>query len=580
VTELVTNGAIGPVVDIDQPLDFAVALVGDASRPRVAAAVSAAVKDPEGARALLAERYKLVPAENGATIVQGLGRTSRKGEGDDDDDDAAAGFGPEADRTCELAPAYGSAPVRMVCGFSPRAIAELGPWLTRTATRATSTSDLHVEFRETPLHAIVSQQKRFLALALSGVLGGFADAPSVRELLTSAATDAADFVLDLDSASLEVLLGDTGASASVALKTASATSAIARLATAHPERGGPAPAALWQMPADADFAVFQRGVDEADMARGRDRVFKAAAEVLAKEGVKEEDRKALLEALGEFPFSAPLVYASGVDAAAAKKALAAGKPLGYQADRAERLEAARVSTEALLGWRLLALDDGAGKMPAAMKRLVAAWARPGLAAALRARNKDGAPPTLRAAPIAKGVSVVPTGSAHYVLQVALQPPGRADAGKPKPGEKKAAAAKPLTLHVFVVADGTRSWLATGADEMLVASKLSSALAQGGDKLAARSELASFKAGPVGAGGFVTLRGLGESAALGDVADGSFSAAFGDFDTPAQMSDQGLVPIPFSFTTQAGASPVSVASLQVPRAAIEDLVAVILHRGGF
>ena len=46
VTELLTSEAVGPLVDLDQPIDFAVAVTGSGTKMKDLTAVSAAVKDP------------------------------------------------------------------------------------------------------------------------------------------------------------------------------------------------------------------------------------------------------------------------------------------------------------------------------------------------------------------------------------------------------------------------------------------------------------------------------------------------------------------------------------------------------
>ncbi len=147
ITELVAGEALGPLVDLDAPIDFAVASHGEGMKLQGLVAVAAGVKDPEAARAALGERYKLVPAGNGALLIQGLGGAQpRDDEGDDGTDD-----GDDGRRTCELAPAYGVPSTRLVCAKDPKALAELGAWLTRTAPRGEARGDLSVDVRLQPL---------------------------------------------------------------------------------------------------------------------------------------------------------------------------------------------------------------------------------------------------------------------------------------------------------------------------------------------------------------------------------------------------------------------------------------------
>ncbi|HEX3345062.1 MAG TPA: hypothetical protein VHS09_10850, partial [Polyangiaceae bacterium] len=342
VTEAITSEAIGPVVDLDQPIDVAVAVTGSGARMKDLTAISAAVKDPDRVKASLAERYKLVPGDNGVLLIQGLGKPAREGADDDADDDGKrSGDDREASRVCELAPAFGAAPVRLVCGFSPKALAELGPWLTRTATRGPATGDLHVDVRMKPLQATIADQKRLIGMILGSVLGGRLGLSSLRDLAAALGGDLADFAGDLDGLSADVTLGDAGVQLSAALKLPGTTSALARVATGHPERSGPAPAAFWQLPGDADVALFNRGVDEAQLARGRDLVLDAVGGALGESGVKDADRKAIVDALGKLVSPAAMVYASGIDVDAVRKALATDRGLSVQSEQTEKDEAKR-----------------------------------------------------------------------------------------------------------------------------------------------------------------------------------------------------------------------------------------------
>jgi len=581
VTEVLTSEAVGPIVDLDQPIDFAVAVVGSGAKMKDLTALSAAVKDPEKVKAALAERYKLVPGDNGVLVIQGLGKPSREAADDDSDDDGKRG--PEdrdTARTCELAPAFGDAPVRLVCGLTPRALTELGPWLTRTATRGSSTGDLHVDVHMKPLQPTIADQKRLIGMILGSVLGGRLGLSSLRDLAVALGTDLADFAGDLDGASADVTLGDAGAQATVTLRLSGSTSALARIATSHPERSGPAPAAFWRLPGDADVAVFNRGVDEAQLARGRDLVLEAVGSALGESGVKDADRKAIVESLAKLVSPSAMVYGSGIDVDAVRKALATEKGLTAQSEQTEKEEAKRQTIEAFLGWRVIEFDEPSTRMASGLKELAAAIGRPSVGAAYREKLKDAVPPALRLLPAPKGVSLLQ----HYVLELHTlerkAPSPRP--GKPPPPQKPLPPLKPLLVHIFLLPDGRRTWLAVGGDEAVTASRLAVTLGQGGDKLAAHADLAPLKEGTVGAGGFITARGLPEAAQqVSLVLNGATWLAKESFDEGAQMPHQGLTPILFSSTAQSGGAPaVTVSRLSLPKEAIEDVVATVLRRGGF
>ncbi|HEX8789476.1 MAG TPA: hypothetical protein VF765_00890 [Polyangiaceae bacterium] len=588
VSEIMTTEAIGPIVDLDQPIDFAVAVVGSGSRMNEMTAVSAAVKDPDKVRASLAERYKLVPGDNGTTLIQGLGRAADKEDDSDDDDDDAdgdqhkSGKGDGDDgadkRTCELAAAAGDAPVRIVCGWSAKALTELGPWLTRTAARAQSTTDLHADLRMGPLKPTIAEQRKVIGMILGSILGGRVGGSGMRDLMIALGSDAADFATDLDGATLDVTLSDPGALATFGLKLAGSSSTMGRLAVAHPERNGVPPATFWQMPADADLALFSRGIDDPYVARGRELVVGALHDVLTDAGVKDADAKAVGDAVGKLLSGAGGVYASGIDEAGVRSAIAAYKALGSDASDAKRADAKHTEIQELLGWRILEVEQPAAASTDAFKALVAALGRPSVAAAIRAKDKEAQPPVARTAPLPKGAAL-PAGTQHWVVELHSAPhhaEGKHDAKKP------AAPAKATLVHFLVAPDGARSWVAIGGDDTDLAAKLAATLKSGSAGLTARQELASLKDAKVGSAGFLTARSLPEMATtLSVVFGGSGSGAAADMDEADRMPNKGATPIVFTVTPQpAGGAASLVATTLVPRGAVEDLVFAFVRSGGF
>ena len=587
VTELLTSEAVGAVVDLDQPIDFAVAVVGTGAKMKDLTALSAAVKDPEKVKASLAERYKLVPGDNGVLVIQGLGKPAREtADADSDDDGKRTPEEHEASRTCELSPAFGDAPVRLVCGFTPRALAELGPWLTRTATRGASTADVHVEVRMKPLQSTLADQKHLIGMIIGSVIGGRLGLSSLRDLSVALGTDLTDFAGDLDGASADVTFGDAGVQAAVTMKLSGTTSALARIATSHPERSGPAPAAFWQLPGDADIAMFNRGVDERELAKGRDLVLEAVGSALGESGVKDADRKAIVESLAKLVSPAAMVYGSGLDVDAVRRAFATEKGLTVQSEQTEKEDAKRQTIEAFLGWRVIELDEPSTRTASGLKELAAAIGRPSVGAAYREKLRDAVPPALRSVPVPKAAGL-PAGAQHFVLELHTlerKAPSPPRPGKPPPPapKKPLGPLRPLLVHIFLLPDGHRTWLAVGGDEAVTASRLALTLGSGGDKLATQAALAPLKDASVGAGGFFTARGLPEAAQqIPLVLNGATWVAKETFDEALQMPHQGLTPILFSSTAQSGGPlAVTVTRLTLPRDAIEDAVSAVLRHGGF
>ncbi len=562
VTEFVVGEAMGPLVDLDQPIDFAVAVAGSGAAIHDRTAVSVALKDVERAKAAFQDRYKLIPGDNGALFIQGLGRGGHH-DADEAEDDRG-----EEHRACEIAPAYGSTPVRLVCGWGSRALVELAPWLTRTATRAETTSDLHADLRMQPLRATLSAAKRFIATVLASTLGSRLGLSGARDLVVSAGGDVVDFALDLETASVDVKLGDPATTATATLRMSGRASSLARLATAHPERSATPPPSFWQLPGDADLAFFERGIDDTELGRGRDLLLRLASDVLADGGLKDVDRKAILEPLGKLATGSPLAYASGLDADVAEKAMAAERAHRDAPDAALLEEAQRASTEALLGWRVMELDEPPARLVGAVKDLATAWGRPAVAAAFRSKGRPV--PVLRPLPLPKGTNL-PLGAMHYVVEYPF--------GEPRLAAKSSGAAlpgKPIAVQLYIAPDGERTWVGLGAGDVLVARKLASAMGASPDSLAARPEIAPLKTATVGAAGFLTLRAIPESALLfaGPLGGRSTTEAF---DELALLPHRGGVPMWFSWTarSEGGAAPV-VATLEIPRGAMDDIVTTIVR----
>ena len=570
VTEVITSEAVGPLVDLDQPIDFAIGVTGSGATMKDLRIVSAGVKDPDRVKAVLSERYKLVPGDNGAVLVQGLGRP--KHDDGDADDDGKPEPGGEAARVCELAPAFGDAPVRLVCAWSPKALSELAPWITRGAPRAPTRADVQLDFRMEPLEAAIRQGKHLVAMVLGSVVADRIGMASARDLLVAVGTDAVDFATDLSGGSLDLTASDTGAQLKVTLQLPETKSAIARLATAHPERQGPAPAAFWQLPADAGSAHFGRGIDDAELARGRDLVLPLLNDALADEGVKPADARPLLDALGKLLPSAGFVYASGMDLAAVRRTRDAMHAAPDDA------EAKHAFVETALGWGIAEIDEPPARLSSALKAISASLAAPSIAAAYHKKNKDLVPPALKALPPPRGAGL-PPGTVHYVLEIHSRP------DEPKPvasgrHDKPAPPVKPLQLHLFLVPDGPRTWLAAGGEAAVVLSHLAVALGPTGDKLGGRADLAALKDGSIGGGGFVTPASMSLGSGAAAVLMGG--AAHGPVVDLSRMPHQGRSAILVTAAVPAGVKPTTFElRAQVPRDAIEDLVSAgVARAAGF
>ena len=138
----------------------------------------------------------------------------------------------------------------------------------------------------------------------------------------------------------------------------SQTSLIARIATASPEKAGPAPAAFWHLPGDTDMAVFGRGIDPKLTEHPRELLLAALQEELRDSPLPDAERKVLSDVIARSMtlVNAPTMYARGYDLAAVQKGLD-----GPKEDRKDAV------MQAAIGWHLLETDESPQKVGGIVK---------------------------------------------------------------------------------------------------------------------------------------------------------------------------------------------------------------------
>jgi hypothetical protein len=577
VAEMLTGDRTGKLIDLDQPVDLVVATDSTKHAFSQNWAVAAAVLSLEDAKTALSVHYKLVPGDNGAIVISGLG-----GADSDGDDDGH----PHA---CSLAPAVGPGPgpgpARLVCGSSDGALRALLPFLTRTSPRRTIASDVHLEMHSEPVRGFIGLGRTMMPGMLSSALGVHRQSdPAAADVIDGLTAEVADFGTDLDGLTIDAKLEDTSARLETKASFKTATSLTTRMLTAHADRVDLPPATFWHLPADSDLAFFNRGMDTKDLERPRDMLLKVLGHALEKEGLADSDRTAISDALSHlFTSSAPAVFAKGVDFAATQLAL---DSIDAAKDDAAKDTAMRAAVADAVGWWLLGIDESPARVQGALKEMASVWNRPAVAKLMKADAKGSKPPILKMV-ATSGALKLPKDTTHLELTVfpeASSGPGGPGTA-PKKGAKPAPPEKPFNLHVFAVPDAGHVWVAIGANEALMASKVRASMAGAPptDTLASRAGLEPLKDARVSSGGFVTLRsvftGMPDAVpgAQGHRAKRVYAALQG-------FADQGSTPI---FTTVTSAAPAADAaagsvssSIQLPKPAIEGIVRFIMAGGHF
>ena len=163
------------------------------------------------------------------------------------------------------------------------------------------------------------------------------------------------------------------------LKFSGTSSALGRLALANPDRNGPPPPAFWQMSGDADFAFFDRGIDPSEFARGRDLVAQDR-ERQARRGRSQRRRSTRDRRPPRQDRCRRRLWSSqaGSTRTPPSRPSQPRGALGDAADATSRRDASRTSAQALLGWRVVEVDEPATATRIdAMKALALGLCAPG-----------------------------------------------------------------------------------------------------------------------------------------------------------------------------------------------------------
>lgn len=488
--------------------------------------------------------------------------------------------------SCVLAASVGATASRLVCGEKAIDVEQLGPYLTRTLPRlAPPKDDLSAEIRLAPF------ERRYGATLQQGLRMGASVLPSQFHLgqprFDRALTDATyglveevtSLTADLDAFSLGFTAQPKAATGSLAFKFRDSKSWVVQTLNDAGARAAAAPPMFWRLPADASSASFSRGASAKQFSAIRKTIATLIDGWLAHEGVKPAEREALIAALGdEYATDAPTVAGSGRYDAATKAAIL-GKDKGT-------LTLAFREQIANAGWQLFGVEEPADKWIGALERLVAAYNRAGLQKqverGLAAIDIDIPAPQMK---LASAPKTLPKGSVE--LTITVHPDARiaATTAPDYDAKKKRYDAKTgpaVQFHAFVMPDAGRTWVAAGGHRETLLARLQAVQASAPESgtIANRAGLERLKNGVYPSAGFMTVDGL-----LGSV-ESALAETLPKHGLPqvdlnriaSAMPHAGATPIVFESSVQRGAGGASawVTGLEVPKQAIEDVVAAVIQ----
>jgi hypothetical protein len=558
--ELVANAPLGNAVDWSQPMDLGLAFDVNGRSVTPGVGLSVAIRSLDEAKSALATTFKIKPGKAGVFMLEEKGRPDDEGD--------------EDRRFCGLYPANGS-PYRLVCSTSMSSLEAMGAYLARTAPRNTYPSDIHVEGTLAPYQPALNEMRGMLPGTVTAFLGL---KKSSADLANPAVADLVDFAIDLDKITLDANVSDAQGTATLTASFKSAQSLVARLAVAHPERADTPPPAFWHLPVATDMAYFHRGIDEKELAHPRDLAFEALGRELKDQGATDADKKAITDVISHLftMMTLPSVFAKGVDWEAVQKSIQNSKAQSKDPKDAKvAMDAKLAVLEQTAGWNLLGVEAPIAKVDALAKEFSAVIARPTVAKWFKASGKKFTALSLRATPAARAASL-PKGTLHYELTVT-----RASEPAPPPAKVANAGAKaekpvpekPAKVHVYLVPDGSRTWVALAVDDALAVKTLSKITANdAAASLEKREGLEALHQAKVGAAGFVTMRGYLAGSPLAYAME--TRALVDPFAGLRAAPAQGTAPIAFTFTSLAGKDGNAgsmVVTARVPKAAIQDIV---------
>jgi hypothetical protein len=308
--------------------------------------------------------------------------------------------------------------------------------------------------------------------------------------------------LEDDMGSMVVEASTDGATADVSLTT-SFEAASSPLTRALVGAGAPDPApppAYLRLPGDASIAWYSRGAAAADISPLREAFFGAMRAYDLEDGYTSAEANEQVEPFERLLLrGGPWVAATGLRRDTARSALDA-----YVSGGKSTLAARTRARAALQGWALVGVEEPAAPWLDAIREAVKLdGKKPSGKPTLKHKpSKDAT--RLSLAPVPAALQL-PAGTLHVLAHTKANPAWLAAQPKSKTPPEPSIE---HTTHVFVVADGGRTWFAIAEDPVLAAAEARIALDPASTAtLGSTSHRDPLAATPRSAGGFMTLAGL-------------------------------------------------------------------------
>ena len=506
---------LGALIDLDKPVDLAMTnLDGDGDPKAVAAAV---LDDANAARPMLEREYTWKQTGLGTARLELRPDVAAGGES----------------KPCLVFPAAGTTS-RLVCGEDLGTLEKLGPYVARTMGRLEGRDDVRVEVFVKRLEAA----KKAMAENMGS---GSSTKDTGEKLLDDVAGKLPDDVgRVLFEASFDGKVVDARMTTHFDSSQAPLTKALVGLGAP-----GAPPAVFDRLPHDAFAAWYGRGAVASEIAPMARLLFDGLRSWIVDDGYTESAADAAVA-----PLRKMLLTGGGWAMAVGSPPDRARAALDAYVDGGKNTVAARSKARVgSLGWMVAGVEEPPATWIDAWRAFVKAdAARPTRKAkAKHSTTKDDThmvitpvPPQLQ----------LPAGTLHVEARVNQNPAWLAEhkSWKLGPGETYV----PHTEHLFVVPDGSRTWLAAAEDPALAAAQVRASLGGAPSAtLASRADMDVFRSAPASQGGFLTVAALA-SWFSGDSTDRGLKKAREALTGLKALSNGGNVPVPMSIaSTPAG-----------------------------
>lgn len=479
--------------------------------------------------------------------------------------------GPGRSLFCLLTPGSIAGSGRLSCARKEHERDVLGPYLARLPA-PTQTSDLHGELSVDTLVAAYEGPWQRLLQVVSLVapqklkLGNPAFDRALTDVLQALVNQLQAMSRDVQSIAVDLTLQKTGIELRLAHRLVGQTSWWAQ----SESDGGPggAPPIFFSLPEGSMAASFQQS-DPKWAKQVLDLIVPLLDGYLSHDGMAAADRQAISDVVNK------------------ALTLSGGKPLqmvmatGKGPDQATAADGGLDPMAILSGNYYLVATEGASDQTVPwLKSIVAMYNRPGVQTYLRTRWKKldptGAPPTLKADPLPKGL---PAGGYGLVLSGSFSALSRvASANRP------ASKGRPLTLHLLTVPGSGRLWSALGGDKAALGQRLVEAMGQPAKTVAQKNGIEALREPGLRGGGFTSLVAMSSYLDALILATSRKNAGPG---APQRVSAGQLFTlsphhgeVPMIYMTRRGPSESSGRTsefiVRVPRMVIEDIAALAMQ----